>query len=119
MKRFLLTLVLFSVVMLALRSLAGLFAYGSRPSRGKVRDASAAARSARAGALVRDRVCNTFLPRDRAIELRDQSSMSARLAPTRDALLNARNDTRLRHMTRFSDRDSAIHHAQRLGNVVA
>ena len=69
MKRFLLTLVLFSVVMLALRSLAGLFAYGSRPSRGKVRDASAAARSARAGALVRDRVCNTFLPRERAIEL--------------------------------------------------
>ena len=69
MKRFLLTLVLFSVVMFALRSLAGMFARGPRPSRGNARGASGAARAARAGALVRDRVCNTFLPRDRAIEL--------------------------------------------------
>jgi len=65
-------LALFGVVMLVLRSLAGMFARGPGHSRRNVRDASGAARAARAarsGELVRDRVCNTFLPRERAIGL--------------------------------------------------
>ncbi|HZI93671.1 MAG TPA: hypothetical protein VFE84_05480 [Patescibacteria group bacterium] len=62
-------LALFGVVMLVLRSLAGMFARGPGHSRRNVRDASGAARAARTGELVRDRVCNTFLPRERAIGL--------------------------------------------------
>ncbi|HKY33669.1 MAG TPA: hypothetical protein VJV23_14150 [Candidatus Polarisedimenticolia bacterium] len=59
MKRLLAALALFVAVIVVLRRLAG----GARPRRGR--------RASHRGAteLVRDRVCNTFLPADRAVRL--------------------------------------------------
>ena len=59
MKRFLLLLLLFTAVIMVLRRLAGLFS--ARPQRRHV------APSPLGTELVRDRICNTFLPRDRAL----------------------------------------------------
>lgn len=70
MKRFLIAIILFGVAILILRRLAGLFAPASRePANG-----GRAAGVAEGIPLVRDKVCNTFLPKHRALELagRDQ-----------------------------------------------
>lgn len=62
MKRLLVAVALFVVAMLILRRLAGALA---PPGRDR---AAAGRRPARTTELVRDRVCNTFIPRDRALE---------------------------------------------------
>jgi len=64
MRRLLLLVALFAAAVLLLRRLAGQFtAPASR------RAADAGARGKASSELVRDRVCNTFLPRDRALRL--------------------------------------------------
>jgi len=65
-RRFLLALVLFGAAIILLRRLAGLFVpapTGKKGGRG--------ARSGQTGVteMVRDKVCNTFLPRDKALEV--------------------------------------------------
>lgn len=73
MKRFLVALALFTVVMLVLRRLSGLLSRAGsagRPAGGRV------PRAARqAGELVRDRVCDTYILRDRALQLEDASGV--------------------------------------------
>lgn len=63
MKRFLLVLVAFTVIIYLLRRLAGTTGSAAGPER--------RARGRRGGAtpMVRDRMCNTFLPEDRALRL--------------------------------------------------
>ncbi|HET9480846.1 MAG TPA: hypothetical protein VFP98_03750 [Candidatus Polarisedimenticolia bacterium] len=63
MRRFLLFLVIFGAVVLLLRRLSGLFAGG--PAREARSDEPARS----ATRMVRDRVCNTFLPREKALSL--------------------------------------------------
>lgn len=62
MTRLLLFLGLFLLVIILLRRLAGAFSPGGG-------DAGRARRSGGATQLVRDRVCNTYIPRDRALTL--------------------------------------------------
>lgn len=66
MRRFLLALVFFGAAILILRRLAGLFA-GTPGGR----QGASAGRAGRDGVteLVRDKVCNTFLPKNKALEL--------------------------------------------------
>jgi len=63
-RRFLLALVFFGAAILLLRRLAGLFvSTGKPPGSGRARRHNGATE------LVRDRVCNTFLPKNKALEL--------------------------------------------------
>ena len=64
MKRFLIAIILFGAVILILRRLAGLLAPSSREPQAGARGTGAEA----AIPLVRDKVCNTYLPRNRALE---------------------------------------------------
>lgn len=73
MKRFLIALVLFSAAVMILRRLAGLFAGDARRAQGG-RD-QARERGGRATELVRDRVCNTFVPKDRALTLKESGQI--------------------------------------------
>ena len=71
MKRFLLALVFFGAAIILLRRFAGLFS-PAPASQGRKR-----ARGSRSGQeavteLVRDKVCNTFLPKSKALELTAQ-----------------------------------------------
>ena len=70
MRRLLLVLVVFAGVILALRRLSGLLSPGTVRARRAPR-----APRPRGGELVRDRVCDTFLPGDRALVLRDGSQV--------------------------------------------
>jgi YHS domain-containing protein len=66
-KRFLLALILFGAVMMILRRLAGAFV----PARTKAAPPRGDELRRGSTELVRDRVCNTFLPKDRAIALEE------------------------------------------------
>jgi YHS domain-containing protein len=63
MKRFLVAVAIFTIVIYLLRRLAGT----AGPSAGRPRRRRA--RGSGATAMVRDRVCNTFLPRESALQL--------------------------------------------------
>jgi YHS domain-containing protein len=62
-KRLLVAMVIFTVVIYLLRRLAGTAGSSARKPRRR-RD-----RPSGATTMVRDRVCNTFLPRDRALQI--------------------------------------------------
>ena len=66
-------LVLFGAAVLILRRLAGLFAGAARRSQGG-RD-QARERVGKATELVRDRVCNTFVPKDKALTLEESGQI--------------------------------------------
>ena len=67
MKRFLLALVVFAVILAVLRRLAGTF--GGSAAGASPRGARARGRGRDSTELVRDRVCNTFLPRTAALTM--------------------------------------------------
>ncbi|HEY3174780.1 MAG TPA: hypothetical protein VGK94_03370 [Candidatus Polarisedimenticolia bacterium] len=69
MKRFLIALVVFGAAVMILRRLAGLLAGGPPPERREGGDSRR--RDGRATELVRDRICNTYVPKDRALSLRE------------------------------------------------
>ena len=75
MKRFLLALIIFSFAVWILRRMAGFFegavrTGGSRPEEGKARRTGEGITE-----LVRDRICNTYLPKDRALTLRESDQI--------------------------------------------
>jgi YHS domain-containing protein len=74
-KRFFLALVVFSFAVWILRRMAGFFegkarTGESRPQRGRARR-----RSEGITELVRDRICNTYLPKDRALTLSESGQI--------------------------------------------
>ena len=74
MKRFLLAIIVFSFAVWILRRMAGFFEGavrgGSRPEGGRARRPSEGITE-----LVRDRICNTYLPKDRALTLRESDQI--------------------------------------------
>jgi YHS domain-containing protein len=66
-KRFLLALVVFAVILAVLRRLAGTL--GGRAAGGPRKGARARGSRGESTELVRDRVCNTFLPRRAALTM--------------------------------------------------
>lgn len=67
MKRFLLALVVFAVILAVLRRLAGTL--GGRAAGASRKGARAGGGGPESTELVRDRVCNTFLPRRAAVTM--------------------------------------------------